>query len=314
LLEKEIINKTNQIVNFNNRFVNVKILVEQEKTKIKTAEAQLKEQDKTFILTKSIFDDASLNQLISEISEEKALVLKNLKLKSEELNPLYTNLEGRIINSEINLETYQTEMAQIIENIDILENELKKAKEEFAIGKLKLTDLEREKKVLESTYAMLDNKMREMEIVPATPEIQQKIVRFTDPEYLNLQKQLIGLVIANKALLAEEKQLHEDIDIYSKRVGNLKKEQVENKLNFTQLNREYNVKEGLYHNIFHQAEELQLSSAEESDLLKITSLAYEPRVPIRPNKKLNILIAGVLGIFVGIFVAFFLEFWQKEKN
>jgi uncharacterized protein involved in exopolysaccharide biosynthesis len=47
---------------------------------------------------------------------------------------------------------------------------------------------------------------------------------------------------------------------------------------------------------------------------KIIDPAIEPIAPIKPNKKLNILITGVLGLFVGIFVAFFLEFWQKEKN
>lgn len=155
LLEKEITSKTNQIVSFNSRLINLKVLIEQEKAKIGTAKAQLNEQEKTFILTKSIYDDASLSQLISEISEEEALILKNLKLKSEELNSLYINLEGRIINSEINLKTYQTEMAQVTENIDILENELEKTKNEYAIEKLKLANLEREYKISENVYIML---------------------------------------------------------------------------------------------------------------------------------------------------------------
>jgi len=313
LLEKEITNKTNQIVNFNNRLVNLKILIEQEKTKIKTAKAQLNEQEKTFILTKSIYDDASLNQLISEISEEDALLLKNLKLKSEELNPLYISLEGRIINSEINLETYKTETAQIILNIDISENELEKNKKEFAIEKLKLANLEREKKVLESTYVMLDNKSKEINIASTNAENKERIIQFTNPEYLSLQKQLTGLVITHKALLAEEKQLEENIDVYSKRVSNLKKELTEKKLILSQLNREYSAKEKLYNNLYKQAEEIRLTETAEADLLKIASLAYEPKYPIKPNKKLNILIAGVLGLFVGIFVAFFLEFWQKGK-
>ncbi len=47
---------------------------------------------------------------------------------------------------------------------------------------------------------------------------------------------------------------------------------------------------------------------------KIIEPAVEPISPIKPNKELNILIAGVLGLFVGIFVAFFLEFWQKGKS
>jgi len=46
---------------------------------------------------------------------------------------------------------------------------------------------------------------------------------------------------------------------------------------------------------------------------RVIDRALEATSPIRPRKSLNILIAGVLGLFVGIFAAFFLEFWQKGK-
>lgn len=314
LLEREITSKTNQIVNFNNRLINLKILIEQEKTKIGTAKAQLNEQEKTFILTKTIYDDASLSQLISEISEEEALILKNLKLKSEELNSLYINLEGRIINSEINLETYQTEMAQVIESIDILENELEKTKNEYAIEKLKLANLEREYKISENVYIMLANKKKEIDIATVTPENQQKIARFTNPEYLSLQKQLIESTIMQKTLQAEERQLKENIDDYWERIENLKQELAQEKLTQSRLERGYNTAKGVYDVLSQKNEEVKIAVATESGLVKIASLAYEPRGPIKPNKKLNILIAGVLGLFVGIFVAFFLEFWQKGKS
>ena len=313
LLEKEIISKTNQIVSFNNRIINLKVLIEQEKAKVRTAKARLSEQEKTFILTKSIYDDASLSQLISEISEEEALLLKNLNLKSEELNSLYINLEGRIIDSEIKLETYQAEMAQVTENIDILKNELEKAKKEFATEKLILANLERDKEVLENNYIMLDNKMKEIEIATATPENQQKIGQFTNPEYLSLQKQLIESTIMQKTLQAEEKQLKENINDNWKRVDALKQELAQEKLTQSRLDREYNTAKGVYTVLSQKNEEVKIAVATESGLVKIASLAYEPEYPIKPNKKLNILIAGVLGLFGGIFVAFFIEFWQKGK-
>jgi len=313
LLEKEIISKTNQIVSFNNSLINLKVLIEQEKAKVRTAKAQLSEQEKTFILTKSIYDDASLSQLISEISEEEALLLKNLNLKSEELNSLYINLEGRIIDSEIKLETYQAEMAQVTENIDILKNELEKAKKEFATEKLILANLERDKEVLENNYIMLDNKMKEIEIATATPENQQKIGQFTNPEYLSLQKQLIESTIMQKTLQAEEKQLKENINDNWKRVDALKQELAQEKLTQSRLDREYNTAKGVYTVLSQKNEEVKIAVATESGLVKIASLAYEPEYPIKPNKKLNIAIAGVLGLFVGVFVAFFIEFWQKGK-
>jgi len=68
----------------------------------------------------------------------------------------------------------------------------------------------------------------------------------------------------------------------------------------------------LYNDLSDQANSLKASLKDCEDF-KIINYAQLPAAPIKPNKKLNILIAGVLGLFVGIFVAFFLEFWQKGK-
>lgn len=45
---------------------------------------------------------------------------------------------------------------------------------------------------------------------------------------------------------------------------------------------------------------------------KIINPATQPVAPIKPNKKLNIAIAGVLGLFLGVFAAFFIEFWERK--
>ena len=68
----------------------------------------------------------------------------------------------------------------------------------------------------------------------------------------------------------------------------------------------------LYNSLTNQANNLKASLKSCEDF-KIINYAQLPVAPIKPNKKLNILIAGVLGLFVGIFAAFFLEFLQKEK-
>jgi len=68
----------------------------------------------------------------------------------------------------------------------------------------------------------------------------------------------------------------------------------------------------LYNNLINQANSLKVNLKNCEDF-RIINYAQLPAAPIKPNKKLNILIAGVLGLFVGIFVAFFLEFWQKGK-
>jgi capsular polysaccharide biosynthesis protein len=68
----------------------------------------------------------------------------------------------------------------------------------------------------------------------------------------------------------------------------------------------------LYNTLTDQANSLRVSLKSYEDC-KIINNAQTLVSPIKPNKKLNILIAGVLGLFVGIFAAFFLEFMKKGK-
>jgi len=114
-------------------------------------------------------------------------------------------------------------------------------------------------------------------------------------------------------LQTEEDQLIENIDDFNLKFETLRKELAQEKLTQSRLEREYNTAKGVYDVLSQKAEEVKIAVATESGMVKIANLAYEPKYPIKPNKKLNILIAGVLGLFIGIFVAYFMEFWQKGK-
>ncbi|MBA3061690.1 MAG: hypothetical protein FP833_01805, partial [Atribacteria sp.] len=191
--------------------------------------------------------------------------------------------------------------------------EKEKAKKEQII-----TEINKQEKVLKLNKSIVDDQFFQQlisNITDANLKIDNLtyISEVTNPIYYNLAQQLISTNISINSLIAEEDQLKKNINDFNASLENLKKELTEKKLILAQLDREYSTKEKLYNIFYKQAEEIQLTETAEEDLLKIASLAYEPKSPIKPNKKLNILIAGVLGLFVGIFVAFFLEFWQKGK-
>jgi capsular polysaccharide biosynthesis protein len=179
--------------------------------------------------------------------------------------------------------------------------------------------LNEQEKILKLNKSIVDNRFFQQLISNITDD-NLEIANFTyvseeiNPIYYDLAQQLISTNISINSLIVEENQLTQNIVDFNASLEDLKKELTEKKLILSQLNREYSAKEKLYNNLHKQTEEIWLTETTEEDLLKISSLAYEPRAPIKPNKKLNILIAGVLGLFVGIFVAFFLEFWQKGKS
>ena len=47
---------------------------------------------------------------------------------------------------------------------------------------------------------------------------------------------------------------------------------------------------------------------------EVFELASIPRVAIKPNKKQNVALSGIVSLMFGTFLAFFIEFWQKGKE
>lgn len=59
-------------------------------------------------------------------------------------------------------------------------------------------------------------------------------------------------------------------------------------------------------------QELEISSLK--PLVKVLDRAIPPSSPSKPKIKLNLLISGILSIFIGILLSFFLNYVQEEKS
>ena len=266
-------------------------------------------------------------------------VEKNKNLNLQESKEAQGFIEEQLKISNQNLSKIEEEIREFNETnkIEILDNEIKGKAAKTLNYDLRLADiklsLQKEETRKEQVIIALNEQDKVLKLSKSITEDQffnQLMSSLTNdnfnninltyvseeinPIYYDLVKQLISTDILINSLQAEEKQLKENIDDYWERIGNLKQELAQEKLTQSRLEREYNTSKGVYGVLSQKNEEVKIAVATESGLVKIASLAYEPRGPIKPNKKLNILIAGVLGLFVGIFVAFFLEFWQKGKS
>jgi len=251
-----------------------------------------------------------------EIKEK--LMKLNETINDETINDEILELEDEVMYKIENILSYKSRLVDIQ-----LSLEKEKAGEEYII-----TAMNEQEKILKLNRSVVDDQFFR-QLLSNITEDNLEIANLTyvseeiNPIYYNLAQQLISTNISISSLKAEENQLKKNINNFDaslkdlkkdlKDLKDLKEESTESKSILSQLNREYSIKEKLYNIFCKQAEEIWLTETVEEDLLKISSLAYEPTAPIKPNRKLNILIAGVLGLFVGIFVAFFLEFWQKGK-
>ncbi len=268
----------------------------------------------------SLFVEKNKNLNLLESKEAQRFIEEQLKISNQNLSK---------IEEEIR-EFNETDKIEIVEN-EIKGKAAKILNHELRIADIKIS-LKKEKARKEQVIISLNEQDKVLKLSKSITndqffhQLMSKITNgnFSDinltyvseeanPIYYNLAQQLICTDILINSLQAEEKQLKENIDNYWERIESLKQELAQEKLTQLRLEREYNTAKGVYGVLSQKNEEVKIAVATESGLVKIASLAYEPRFPIKPNKKLNILIAGVLGLFVGIFVAFFLEFWQKGK-
>ena len=281
----------------------------------------------------TLFIDKNKRLYFDEVKKAKISVEDRLKYAEKD----FFEIEEKVIKFDetINVEIIEVEVMYKIENI--LSYEVMYKIENILSFKSRLIDiqlsLEKENAKKEQIITEINGQERILKLNKSVVDdqfFQQLISNISDanleianlayvseeinPIYYDLAQQLISTNISINSLMAEEDQLKKNINDFNISLEDLKKELTEKKLILSRLNREYSAKEKLYNIFYIQAEEIQLTETAEEDLLKIASLAYEPKYPIKPNKKLNILIAGVLGLFVGIFVAFFLEFWQKGKS
>jgi Mrp family chromosome partitioning ATPase/capsular polysaccharide biosynthesis protein len=78
-------------------------------------------------------------------------------------------------------------------------------------------------------------------------------------------------------------------------------------LEYARLMRELQVNERSYQLIQSKFEEARIVEAEKVEDIKLVDTASVPGSPIRPNKRLAILIALVIGLVVGIFMSFVVE-------
>ncbi|HXF93582.1 MAG TPA: Wzz/FepE/Etk N-terminal domain-containing protein [Nitrospiraceae bacterium] len=85
-------------------------------------------------------------------------------------------------------------------------------------------------------------------------------------------------------------------------------------LEYGRLMRELKVQETLYTLLTSQLEQAKLQEARDTPTVQVLDPAVPAEKKSRPRVTLNVLLAGVLSLFVGIFLAFFLDYVDRLKG
>ena len=262
---------------------------------------------------------------LSELEEENkpdeydiVVWLKNLvTIAKDEKTGVYT----------VDIEMDDPEMATKIANIYFYEME------EYLKEK-NMTASKKNKKFIGEQLRVVEKKLKEQEENLKAIEEKYNTVSILDEakavtEILaSLKKNILELNAKLKVASEfagmqniEVKKLQKEIEVYKEQIKALEEggenvpvnlialKNIPNiKIKMTRLQREVEATVSVYKMLLQQYETAKIDEVKESNSINILDEAIVPEIPIKPNKKLNVIIGFVLGGFLGIFIAFFKEF------
>ena len=271
-------------------------------------------------------------QLIEKETELKQVEEEKLEYKRQE-NILYLDEE-----TKINIEQLANFQSQEIEvNNQIVENKAELAEVHRQLGKQsetyissetittnpavrelqsQLTNLEIQLPTLLEKYSKGSPQVSEAEI--KIREIKNKIsekvaeivgskVSTRNPIYQTLLAQVVTLETTLISLETKKESLSSSVKEYEGRLERLP----DKELYLARLERAIKVSESTYIILLEKYQEARINEAMELGDIRVIDEARIPKDPIKPNKKLNLAIGGILGLMMGVMLVFFMEYMDN---
>ncbi|KUO49319.1 MAG: hypothetical protein APF76_16075 [Desulfitibacter sp. BRH_c19] len=136
-----------------------------------------------------------------------------------------------------------------------------------------------------------------------------------NPSYVFLSETVSFDKISISQIETELTGLNREIRELKVQLDKLNAQYAEKRTLHDQLEQKVNTLSGTYQAFANKYEEARIAASAEmgDNTVTILASAQVPENPIAPNKKLNLAIAGVLGIMIGVFVVFLREFWINSN-
>ncbi len=242
---------------------------------------------------------------------------KEIQSKQQELN----DYKDRLSREEVN---YKDALLQKEMEEKLISAQLKSAKEQLNNTSKKLVT---KKSILEdsllsdmikessnsTTKDIADIEMENEEINPAYITLIESINEY-EIDLNKVKQEKENITYSYKKI---KEILSDKIDIVKQDVESLQVELAEKEHQEKLILRNVNLAQSIYDSFLEKYEATRVAESTEigESSINIVSKAITPEKPVAPNKKLNLAIAGVLGVMIGVFVVFFRQYWigSKEK-
>lgn len=275
-VRNNIINYKENITKLNNQLINL----EEENHKLSKI---IIEENKSWILNRSIDNNALWNNLLSE---DKINILKELQLKNEIINPVYQKAKKDYSDNEVSIFKIPMLIKYYKKEIKEEEKQLSELNKRYHNLQLEKNNLNINLSNYKKTYTNYINKYQNLIVQKLDLNIEIEELRAELIYYQNIEENLTS----------EIKSMQNDLW-----EGENKKEILKQKIGDVQ---------NTYSSLAKRVEEARITEAQRTSDVKFYSEAVIPSAPIDNNKKLNMAIASVLALMLGVFIVFFKEFMK----
>jgi tyrosine-protein kinase Etk/Wzc len=198
--------------------------------------------------------------------------------------------------------------------MEVLEKEIRAMKEELAVQRLEESRLKRRLSFAESNYNGLAQQREQSKLSEARDSEKQRFIGYSNALYKEIKNSLMKSGVNIQSLNAEVLQLKKNIRDLNDQVSGLKNQVAEQELIQTRLMRNVDTARSTFEILTRKGEETKISSAIKAATIQVSVPATPPEFPVRPRKRQNVMIAGVVGLLASIMLAFFLEFLEKNRK
>ena len=243
------------------------------------------------------------------------------KQKEEVVSPEGQNeiLMARLSDYEKSYTAVRTKRIGKEAQLAVIEGQLEKGESINIPSTESSNSLSREKYIAKLKGDLLDMEIqRERLLQKFTPKYQEIInlnneIAATKEKIENEIHQIVEMEEASiRALKAEENALRNSISQIKGELSDLTQKEYE----YSQISRGIDDNREVYSMLLKQREEARISLAklQKGVKIKVISPAVAPTEPVKPKKRLNVLLAIFLGIFGGLGLAFFIEYFDHTIN
>jgi len=247
--------------------------------------------------------DRLLAETVYTLANDNGLISINVETRDPELSAKMAN-EIPLILEEI---IYASERSERV----FLEEQLSKNRKELTEAEAALKQFQEEHGVfvVEKQAAAELDLAAEIEADLIQTNISLEGVKIVADETVNWKK-LDELKDEEKKLRKQRDMLRQELDEIKAKMENIPGRMQE----YKKLLRDVKVLETVFEELSSAYHMAVINEKDQDRMFQVIDTAIVPEIPIKPKKRLNVIIAGLASIFVGIILVFFLEMISRIRS